>query len=293
MKIIFIGSIEISQTFLLKLISLKANVVGVCTLKKSSFNSDHVDLSLIAKENNIPAIYANDINSSNSIEWIKDKSPNIIFCFGWSRLLKKGVLSIPTQGVVGYHPAELPYNRGRHPIIWALVLGLKSTASTFFYMKEGADDGDIISQEIVKINFNDNARTLYNKISRLATIQMEKFHKNMLEGNFSRSNQDHSKANYWRKRNKEDGVIDWRMSALDIYNLVRALSEPYIGAHFIYDNKIIKVWSCDIVKYDLNNIEPGKVLSLGDEAILVKAGKDAIILKDIEPKICIELGEYI
>ena len=52
---------------------------------------------------------------------------------------------------MGYHPAELPYNRGRHPIIWALALGLKSTASTFFYMKEGADDGDIISQEIVKL----------------------------------------------------------------------------------------------------------------------------------------------
>ena len=250
-------------------------------------------MSLIAKENNIPVIYANNINSSNSIEWIKDKSPDIIFCFGWSRLLKKSVLSIPPQGVVGYHPAELPYNRGRHPIIWALALGLKSTASTFFYMKEGADDGDIISQEIVKINFNDNARTMYNKISKLAIIQMEKFHKNMLEGNFSRSIQDHSKANYWRKRNKEDGLIDWRMSALNIYNLVRALSEPYIGAHFIYDNKIIKVWSCDIVKYALNNIEPGKVLSLSDEGILVKAGKDAIILKDIEPKICIELGEYL
>ena len=49
--------------------------------------------------------------------------------------------------VIGFHLAAMPANRGRHPIIWALVLGLQETASTFFFMDEGADSGDIISQE--------------------------------------------------------------------------------------------------------------------------------------------------
>ena len=79
------------------------------------------------------------------------------------------------MGVLGYHPAELPKNRGRHPIIWALVLGLKRTASTFFFMDEGADTGDILSQYKINISKNDNAETLYNRIIEVAMKQVDEF----------------------------------------------------------------------------------------------------------------------
>jgi len=64
-----------------------------------------------------------------------------------SSLLKKELLSLPPNGVLGYHPAKLPQNRGRHPLIWSLVLGLEESASTFYFMDEGADSGDILSQK--------------------------------------------------------------------------------------------------------------------------------------------------
>ena len=68
------------------------------------------------------------------------------------------------MGVIGYHPAALPKNRGRHPLIWALVLGLKKTASSFFIMDERADSGDVISQEEIIINDDDDASSLYAKM---------------------------------------------------------------------------------------------------------------------------------
>ena len=49
-----------------------------------------------------------------------------------------------------------------------------------------------------------------------------------------RIKQDHSISNIWRKRGLKDGIIDWRMSSIGIYNLVRALTKPYIGAIFYY-----------------------------------------------------------
>ena len=66
-------------------------------------------------------------------------------------------MAIPPRGVIGYHPAALPANRGRHPIIWALVLGLSEIASTFFRMDTGADTGPIIDQEPVPIDDDDDA----------------------------------------------------------------------------------------------------------------------------------------
>ena len=134
---------------------------------------------------------------------------------------------------------------------------------------------------------------LYSKITKIALSQIEEFYHNLSLDNISVIKQDHKKANYWRKRTSSDGLIDWRMSAVNIFNLVRALSKPYIGAHFKYDKKIINVWDCDVIEDDSFNFEPGKVLSLTNKGILVKTGKDSIILKDIEPEISIELGEYL
>ena len=66
------------------------------------------------------------------------------------------------MGVLGYHPTKLPANRGRHPLIWSLVLGLKQSASTFFFLDQDADSGDIISQKDFEILNTDDALALYN-----------------------------------------------------------------------------------------------------------------------------------
>ena len=78
-------------------------------------------------------------------------NPDVIFCFGWSRLLKKRLLTIPKHGVVGFHPAELPMNRGKTSIDLGLSFRFKKTASTFFIMDEGADTRkNFISKERLK-----------------------------------------------------------------------------------------------------------------------------------------------
>ena len=232
MKIVFIGAVEFSEKALLKLIAMKTNVVGVCTLDKSPFNADHVNLAPFCKEHNIPVKFTKDINSAESIGWIKALSPDVLFCFGWSRLIKTELLKLTQIGVVGYHPTALPENRGRHPLIWALALGLDKTASTFFFMDEGADSGDILSQYPISISEDDNAKTLYQKVTDTALLQIEEFIPGLESGDYKRKAQDESKASYWRKRGIYDGKIDWRMSAKSIHNLVRGLTKPYNGAHF-------------------------------------------------------------
>jgi methionyl-tRNA formyltransferase len=152
MKILFIGAVNFSAHALRKLINMQSNVVGVCTLSHSSFNADHCDLTPIARDANIPSRITPNINDKDVIRWIRERDPDVIFCFGWSRLIREPLLGIPKLGVVGFHPTALPANRGRHPLIWALVLGLKETASTFFFMDEGADSGDILSQVKVSID---------------------------------------------------------------------------------------------------------------------------------------------
>jgi len=293
MRIVFIGTVQFSLRALQRLLENKAEIVVVCTLQESPFNADHVDLSSISKEFDIPWLYANDINSSESLHWIKEKSPDVLFCFGWSRLLKKELLRLAPLCVIGFHPAALPANRGRHPLIWALVLGLHTTASTFFFMDEGADTGDILSQQEVVIYDVDDAASLYEKVTKTAIEQIEEFLPKLVDGTFIRSKQDGNLSNIWRKRGYSDGQIDWRMTANSIHNLVRGLTKPYVGAHIVVGGQEIKVWRSVIVNDDQQNIEPGKILCYKGPNPVVKCGEDAICLVSTEPSFEPTVGSYL
>ena len=293
MRVIFIGSVEFSRRALACLLDMQAHVVGVCTLQESAVNADHCDLGTLCEEYGIPWKYTPSINSAESIQWIKERQPDVIFCFGWSRLLKHEMLTLSPLGVIGFHPAALPANRGRHPLIWALALGLKETAATFFFMDDGADSGDILSQQRIEIGDDDNAASLYEKITQSALTQIRRFFPHLEAGTFLRIEQDHSIANTWRKRGYADGQIDWRISARTIYNLVRALTKPYIGAHFFYKDHVYKVWDSKIVSDLPLNIEPGKILDVDSQGVVVKCGEEGLRLLVTEPTFRPTIGEYL
>ena len=293
MKILFIGTVEFSYRALEKLIGLNAEIIGVCTKEMSDFNSDFADLTILCNKNSILIKYLEDINSAENLNWINNLNPDIIFCFGWSSLIKKELLSLASMGIVGYHPAALPQNRGRHPLIWALALGLKKSASTFFFMQEGADDGDILSQKEFEILYEDDAKSLYNKVINIALIQIEEFLPKLQNNSFQRAKQDHNLANTWRKRGKEDGKIDFRMTSNAIYNLVRALTKPYVGAHIEYKRQDISIWKVEEINFDKNNIEFGKVLKNNGKSITVKTYDSAIKIIEHDFKELPKVGEYL
>ena len=293
MKILFIGTVEFSKKALQKLIELNAQVVGVCTKESSEFNSDFADLRPLCKKNKIPFKLVNDVNSKDNYNWIKSLNPDIIFCFGWSNILKKDILILAPMGVLGFHPSKLPQNRGRHPLIWTLALGLKKSASTFFFMDEGADSGEILSQKDFDILSTDDAQILYDKFVNIALLQIEEFLPQLEKKTYQTIKQNDETSNAWRKRVKTDGQIDFRMASQAIYNLVRALSNPYVGAHINYKDKEIIVWKVEIIENKQHNIESGKVLDISEDKILVKTYDGAIKITHHEFKKLPNVGEYL
>lgn len=297
MKIVLIGCVKSSELFLEKLLEIKSDIVGVITKEKSNFNSDFVDLGIICRENNIDYLYTKDVNDKDTKNYLYKKEPDLILCLGWSQLLDGEVLDIPKIGCIGFHPAELPYNKGRHPLIWALVLGLERTASTLFFMDSTADTGNIISQEYVDIEYTDDAGTLYNKVMQVAVKQLERTLNGLSEDELEHKSiikPSIKTGNTWRKRGMEDGKIDWRMSSRGIYNLVRGLTKPYAGAHFNYQGKAYKVWKVkEIITDKYRNIEYGKILkAISTSHFIVKAGENLIEVLECEP-VKIKEGEYL
>ncbi len=295
MRVFFIGNVLFSRAMLETILGcVDVEVVGVTTKSASSVNTDHSDISDLAKANNIPFKYVKDINAPHIIDWIKGFVPDVIFCFGWSSLIRKELLKAAPLGVIGYHPSKLPKNRGRHPIIWALALGLKATGSTFFKMDSGADSGDIISQKTVSILEEDNAGSLYEKLSTTAKAQILEFIPLIANYNIVWKKQNQNMSNLWRKRGEKDGEIDFRMNSDTIYNLVRALTHPYVGAHVIYNEKQIKIWKTRICKSAPLNFESGKVLAVNiKNEICIKTADSSIWLVEHEFETLPTINSYI
>ena len=297
MKVVLIGCVDFSHHTLEHILTLKeVQLTGVITRKASPVNADFRSLEPLARRAGVPCLFAEGTSEDLTAAWLEGLAPDVVYCFGWSSLLKRRILEIPRLGVVGYHPAALPKNRGRHPIIWALALGLTKTASTFFFMDEGADSGDILSQEPITITPADDALSLYGKCVAVALRQITTFTGQLADGRYPRVPQNHGEANRWRRRSMRDGAIDWRMTSTCLYNLVRALTHPYVGAHFVYDGREIKVWRAEVVDDAFpgrENLEPGKILYADPQGVVVKCGQGVLRLLDHGLDSPVKEGEYL
>lgn len=293
MKILFLGSTLFSEK-ILKDVNKKFNIVGVCTSNKKKFYTDSLNLSNTSKLLKIPCHLSKNINSKKTEDWINKISPDLIICCGWSNILKKNILNIPKYGCIGYHPADLPNNRGKHPIIWSIFLGLKYCHSTFFLMTNKIDNGLILSKEKIVIKNIDNATSIYKRLNFLASKQILKILNNLKNNKITLKKKYYRNLNYWRKRSVNDGNIDWRMSASKICLLVRSLNFPYPNAHFIFNQKHIKVFKTKVImSKKFNNIEPGKIISNKQGKIMIKCGENSILLEKFLPKINIKEGTYL
>jgi methionyl-tRNA formyltransferase len=160
-------------------------------------------------------------------------------------------------------------------------------------MDEGADSGDILSQNDFDISDTDDARTLYDKVSNIALLQIEEFIPQLQNNSYQRIQQNDDFSNTWRKRGKADGRLDFRMSSKAIYNLVRALTRPYVGAHIEYKGNDVRIWKVMIVENANDNIEGGKVLESQHNELVVKTYDGAIRLLEHEFKVLPKIGEYL
>ena len=226
----------------------------------------------VAAQNGIPVFAPEDINHPLWVNKIAAMQPDILFSFYYRNMLKPAILDIPKLGALNLHGSLLPKYRGRVPINWALVNGEKETGVTLHYMTPRPDDGDIVAQRAVPILESDNAKTLFDKCVDAAKVLLDEQLPLIKNNTAQRTPQDASQSTYYGGRKPEDGIIDWTRSAIDIRNLVRAVTIPYPGAFSYRANHKILIWQSSIAAQ--NSETPGTVLSI--DPLVVACGEGAL-----------------
>lgn len=222
--------------------------------------------------------------ANNSIEAIQKIKPDFIFVAGWSELLDNDIVNAARLGTIGFHPSKLPFDKGRSVLAWQIEEGYSKTALTMFYYCDFPDGGDIIGQEIIKIDYQDHVNDILNKVDLATTNLIRAYFPLLRQGLAPRKKQDLNEGNFRRLRTSKDSQINLFGNAIDIYNKVRAISSPYPGAILKLEAKKYKVLNCNIVEFQFgSHAEVGTtVATLFDDTFIVKCRDSYIHITDYE-----------
>lgn len=284
MRVVFVGTVMSSYHALEELLINNVNVVGVFTLdqKYAQNVSDYIQLDPLCSQYNIPLYKFKSINDEECINTIQQLEPDYIFIIGLSQIANSDLLKIPKLGCIGAHPSLLPMGRGRASIPWAILSGQTETGVSFFFLDDGVDSGDLISQAVIKIEPRENATTLYNKINDSIRSQMKELIPSIKNGTVTGVAQNHNLATYTAKRSPEDGYIDWHLMSTEcIDRLVRACTKPYPGAFTFYKDEKLIVWSAEPVNTNRYIAVPGQVVKINHSSVYVKTMDGILEIKEV------------
>ena len=232
----------------------------------------------VANEHNILCLQPTKI--SDILGDISSIKPDIIITCAYGQILPVEMLAIPRLGCINVHASLLPKLRGGAPIHRAIMEGFEETGITIMYMAEGMDNGDIISQEAIKILPEDTTSLLHDKLSILGKELLLKTLPSILNGTNKRYPQNEEEATYGFVIKKEDEKIMFGNTAREIINQIRGLS-LYPGAYCFFDDKRLKIYEAYRIDNTHQNAIPGEITAIYKDGFGVKVLNGEIVVTEV------------
>lgn len=214
---------------------------------------------------------------------LEELDVDLVIIASWQRLIPSWFIRRCRIGIIGAHGSHegIVKGRGRSPQNWALMTGKNKFIFSIFWIEEGTDNGSVIETREFAYWPTDTILVSYIKLNLMkADMILTNLENGRIESKYGTVQNGESR--YLPQRKKEDGKIDWNRDAVDIYNMVRALTRPYPGAYTMAGNKEFIIWIAIPVvleeSYLYAPMENGTVISVFNESILIKCGKNLLLV---------------
>lgn len=289
MKIVFMGTPAFAVPSLEMLIAEGYSIAAVVTQPDRPQGRKKVLTPTPVKEaalrHGIPVLQPQRLRSPEAVAELAEYKPDLIVTAAYGQILPKSVLDMPSLGCLNVHGSLLPAYRGGAPIQRSIINGEVVTGITLMYMAEGLDTGDMLAKAEVPIEETDTAGTMFEKLSQAGAKLLQQELPRLVKGKVDAEPQDEAKATYAPNLTRDDEKIDWSRSSREIYNQIRGLV-PYSGGFTLWNGEVFKVWaaanpsSAQVVS---SEAQPGTVLGLHEEGIVVKTGDGSLTLLTVQP----------
>lgn len=194
-----------------------------------------------ALEHNIPVFQPKSIRKEPDIqEELKKLEPDFFVTFAFGQILSQEVLDIPKYETINLHASLLPKYRGANPIQRAIINGDKETGICTMITELGLDCGDICQKLVIPISDSMNCEQLWEEIGEKSPQMIEQTLIGLKNGTLKPEKQCENGVCMAPKLTKEECLIDWNKTNIELHNLVRGVCRSP-SAYFILNEKIIKV----------------------------------------------------
>lgn len=181
-------------------------------------------------------------------------APDAIIVVGYGRIIPQWMIDLPALGNLNLHASLLPKYRGAAPIQWAIACGESVTGVTTMRIDAGLDTGDILLQAEIPIAPQDTAVTLAPRMATIGAALMAETLRGLQAGTVRPRRQDHAKATLAPILKKEDGQIDFQLTAEQILNRLRGF-QPWPGAYTGFRGKTLHIWAARPVERAVHEAE--------------------------------------
>jgi methionyl-tRNA formyltransferase len=207
--------------------------------------------------------------------------PDAIVVVAYGRIIPQWMIDLPPLGNINLHASLLPKYRGAAPIQWAIARGETTTGVTTMRIDAGLDTGDILLMQEVPIETEDTSLTLAPKLAEIGAKLTVRTLREYSAGQIQPSPQDHSRATLAPLLKKEDGLIDFRRTAVETWNRLRGF-QPWPGAFTTFRKRTLNIWSAKPVENA--QIEPG-TLQVSADRLLLGCGSGTVLeLFEVQPE---------
>ncbi|MGA2811373.1 MAG: methionyl-tRNA formyltransferase [Candidatus Acidiferrum sp.] len=181
------------------------------------------------------------IRAPESQQLLEALAPEVIVIIAYGQIIPARLLAIPKLGWINLHASLLPKYRGAAPINWAIVNGEVSSGLSTMRIDAGMDTGDILLQEELSIGASETAPELAERMSEAGAPLMAKTLRALDAETLRPRPQNHDLASAAPLLKKEDGRIDWKRSAQEIFNRIRGLA-PWPGTSTTFRGQNCQIW---------------------------------------------------
>lgn len=221
------------------------------------------------------------VRDPECVEYVKKLEPEVIVVAAFGQIIPKEILDLPKYGCLNIHASLLPKYRGAAPIQWAIIDGEKETGVTMMRMDEGLDTGDMLTKAVVPIAADETGGSLFDKLSETGAELMSDTLKRLLKEDIPGEKQPkESPTAYASMIRREDGKIDWSMSAARLERLVRGLS-PWPGCAARLNGKQLKVWKTRVCSENSGQ-KAGCVCDIRPDALCVQTGDGVLEILELQ-----------
>ncbi len=249
-------------------------VLAVTNEDKSSGRGKKITMppvKIAALERNIEVFQPKNINSAESIEYLKSFDADLVIVCAYGKILREGILNLTGENPVNIHASILPKLRGAAPINFAIINGDKETGVSIMKVEEGLDTGDFSLVGKTEIG-SKNVEELEEELSEMGADLIVEFVNRFMEGNLKWTKQNDEESTYAPKISKDFGYLDFKtMDKNYIERLSRGLTKKS-GISILYEGNRIKLEDIEVSN---GSGQPGEVLE--SEKFLEIATKDGSV----------------